>query len=29
VQLCVLRKHGRFLANYLQVSPAVLGYLCR
>jgi TnpA family transposase len=29
VQLCVLRKHGRFLANYLQVSPTVLGYLCR
>src|SRR5882724_5634603 len=29
VQLCVLRKHGRFLANYLQVSPPVLGYLCR
>jgi TnpA family transposase len=29
VQLCVLRKHGRFLANYMQVSPAVLGYLCR
>src|SRR5215813_13302659 len=29
VQLCVLRKHGRFLAHYLQVSPAVLGYLCR
>jgi hypothetical protein len=29
VQLCVLRKHGRLLANYLQVAPAVLGYLCR
>ena len=29
VPLCVLRKHGRFLANSLQVSPAVLGYLCR
>jgi hypothetical protein len=29
VQLCVLRKHGRFLGNYLQISPAILGYLCR
>ena len=29
VQLCVLRKHGRFLTTYMQVSPAVLGYLCR
>jgi Domain of unknown function (DUF4158) len=29
VQLCVMRKHGRFLANYTHVSPVVLGYLCR
>ena len=29
VQLCVLRKHGRFLGNYTHVSPAILGYLCR
>jgi hypothetical protein len=28
-QLCVLRKHGRFLVNYLQVSPAVVGDLWR
>ena len=29
VQLCVMRKHGRFLATYTHVSPAILGYLCR
>src|SRR5688572_25776663 len=29
VQLCVLRKHGRFLTTYSHVSPAILGYLCR
>jgi uncharacterized protein DUF4158 len=29
IQLCVLRQHGRFLANYTYVSPAILGYLCR
>ena len=29
IQLCVLRQHGRFLATYTHVSPAILGYLCR
>lgn len=29
VQLCVLRKHGRFLTDYTRVPPAVLGYLGR
>jgi Domain of unknown function (DUF4158) len=29
VQLCVLKKHGRFLADYGRVPPTVLGYLCR
>jgi hypothetical protein len=29
VQLCVLRKHGRFLTSYTYVSPGILGYLCR
>lgn len=29
VQLCVLRKHGRFLTTYTHVSPVILGYLCR
>jgi hypothetical protein len=29
IQLCVLRQHGRFLAHYTDVSPAILGYLCR
>jgi hypothetical protein len=29
VQLCVLKKHGRFLSDYTRVPPAVLGYLCR
>ncbi|HYQ92532.1 MAG TPA: DUF4158 domain-containing protein [Candidatus Competibacteraceae bacterium] len=29
VQLCVLRKHGRFLTDYSRVPPRVLGYLCR
>jgi hypothetical protein len=29
VQLCVLRKHGRFLTSYTHVSPGILGYLCR
>ena len=29
IQLCVLRQHGRFLANYAHVSPSILGYLCR
>jgi len=24
-----LRQHGRFLATYTHVSPAILGYLCR
>jgi hypothetical protein len=28
VQLCVVKKHGRFLSDYAQVPPAVLGYLC-
>jgi hypothetical protein len=27
VQLCVLKKHGRFLSDYTRVPPAVLGYL--
>ena len=25
IQLCVLRQHGRFLATYTYVSPAILG----
>ncbi len=29
VQLCVLRKHGRFLTSYTHVSPGILGSLCR
>lgn len=29
VQLCVLRKHGRFLSDYSTVPPKILGYLCR
>jgi Domain of unknown function (DUF4158) len=29
VQLCVLRKYGRFLSHYTHVSPGILGYLCR
>ncbi len=29
VQLCVLKKHGRFLSDYTQVPAAVLGYLAR
>jgi TnpA family transposase len=29
VQLCVLRKHGRFLPSYAHLSPAILEYLCR
>ena len=29
VQLCVLRKHGRFLTSLAHVSPGILGYLCR
>lgn len=29
VQLCVLKNHGRFLSDYLQLPPAVLGYLCQ
>jgi TnpA family transposase len=29
VQLCVLRKYGRFLSHYTHVSPSILGYLCR
>ena len=29
VQLCVLRKYGRFLNSYTHVSPGILGYLCR
>ena len=29
VQLCVLRKHGRFLTSYAHLSPAILEYLCR
>ena len=29
VQLCVLKKHGRFLSDYAQVPAAVLGYLSR
>ena len=28
MQLCVMRKHGRFLTTYAYVSPAILGYLC-
>jgi TnpA family transposase len=29
IQLCVLKKHGRFLSDYMRVPPMVLGYLCR
>jgi TnpA family transposase len=29
VQLCVLRKHGRFLSDYSTVPHTILGYLCR
>lgn len=29
IQLCVLRKHGRFLNHFRGVSPAILAYLCR
>lgn len=29
VQLCVLKKYGRFLTDYRQAPPAVLGYLCK
>jgi hypothetical protein len=29
VQLCVLKNHGRFLSDYLQLPPAILGYLCQ
>lgn len=29
VQLCVLRKHGRFLTSYSHLSPVILEYLCR
>ncbi len=29
VQLCVLRKHGRFLTSYAHLSPMILEYLCR
>jgi TnpA family transposase len=29
VQLCVLRKHGRFLTTYAHLSPVILEYLCR
>ena len=29
VQLCVVRKYGRFLPHYQNVPPAVLGYLCQ
>jgi TnpA family transposase len=29
IQLCVLKKHGRFLTDYTRVPPAALGYLCR
>lgn len=29
VQLCILRKHGRFLSNYSGVPPAVLTYICK
>ncbi|MFC1834122.1 Tn3 family transposase [Thermodesulfobacteriota bacterium] len=29
VQLCVLKKHGRFLSDYSVVPPKILGYLCR
>jgi hypothetical protein len=29
VQLCVLRKHGRFLPSYAHLAPVILEYLCR
>ena len=29
LQLCTLRKYGRFLSNYNAISPFILGYLCR
>jgi hypothetical protein len=29
VQLCVVRKQGRFLTDYSAVPPLVLGYLCQ
>ncbi len=29
VQLCVLKNHGRFLSDYLQIPPVILGYLCQ
>lgn len=29
VQLCVLRKYGRFLDSYRRIPANVLGYLCR
>lgn len=29
IQLCILRKHGRFLSNYSVVPPNVLSYICQ
>ena len=29
VQLCVLKNHGRFLSDYLQIPSVILGYLCQ
>jgi len=29
IQLCILRKHGRFLSNYSGVPPCVLSYICQ
>ncbi len=29
VQICVLRKQGRFLLDYKRVASAILGYLCQ
>jgi TnpA family transposase len=29
IQLCVLRKHGRFLENYSHVTPRILNHFCR
>ncbi|MEI8183709.1 MAG: Tn3 family transposase [Desulfomonile sp.] len=28
VQLCILKRHGRFLSDYSTVPPKILGYLC-
>ena len=28
IQVCILRKHGRFLSDYSRVAAPILGYLC-